>query len=109
MTISELRGQGGWWRCWGNAQASLTSILIATTSELKTRRLEVLGQCARLAHLDLAWHNFGAEEVGRLAGVLGQCASLAHLDLAGNNIGAEGTRRLVVLLGTTSELRGDSA
>ena len=29
-TTSELRGQGGWRRCWGNAQASLTSIFLST-------------------------------------------------------------------------------
>ena len=47
----------------------------------------VLGQCASLAHLDLACNDIGAEGAGRLAGVLGQCASLAHLNLADNHIG----------------------
>ena len=54
----------------------------------------VLGQCAALAHLDLADNYIGADGAGRLAGVLGQCGALAHLDLTCNYIGAFGASEL---------------
>ena len=40
----------------------------------------MLGQFARLAHLDLADNSTGAEGAERLADVLGQCSRLADLN-----------------------------
>ena len=57
-----------------------------------------MGQCASLAHFNLADNRNGAEWAKRLAGVRGQCARLAHLNLAGNDIRFEGMVRLAGVL-----------
>ena len=75
----------------------ITAIDLSYTS-IKVGRLAAMpGQCASLAHLDLAGNGIGAEGAGKLAAVLAQCASLAHLHLSENGIGAEGAGRLAAV------------
>ena len=70
---------------------------------VKNAMLNMMKWC-RITAIELLNANIQADGVGRLAAVLGQCASLAHLNLAGNEIGAEGAGRLAAVLGQCESL-----